>query len=74
MNWITEETTATEVINHTGGSTFNTIRAVEVWNKIQLKKLRHLTIELILEELANEPIHQNWDDLIKTIQNYDTNN
>jgi len=67
MDWITEETTASEVVNTCGASIAETIKAVEYWARLKHKKARYEAIDRITNEFGKQ--QEDWSNVIADIQN-----
>ena len=67
MDWITEETTASEVVNMCGASIAETIKAVEYWAKFKHKKARNRATDRVLEEWGKQ--QEDWSKVANDIQN-----
>jgi hypothetical protein len=71
MDWITEGTTATELIDYFSATSAeaDTIKQVVSWAKIKHIAARYAAIDLILEEAGKDKDAQDWSEVVSHIQN-----
>jgi hypothetical protein len=70
VDWITEETTATEIVDHFSATAAeaHTIKQVVSWAKIKHIAARYAAIDLVLEEAGKDKDCQDWQKVVSSIQ------